>query len=97
MLKLLVVGQTPPPYHGQATMIESLVSADFAGIDVTHVPMRFSHDIKSIGRFRLYKLFELTRIIIAIVPKIAIPPPKATIFDENLSLDGFEINSVLRA
>jgi hypothetical protein len=58
-LQVLVVGQTPPPLHGQAIMIERLVEARLAGVKLVHVRMNFSHVLSEVGRFRAHKLAHL--------------------------------------
>jgi glycosyltransferase involved in cell wall biosynthesis len=64
VIEVLVVGQTPPPYHGQAIAIEQLVRGTYRNVRVHHVPMRFSRDIATVGKFRLGKLAELLRVIV---------------------------------
>lgn len=61
-VKILVVGQTPPPYMGQAMMIDRLVKAQFDNIEIHHVRMSFSDSIKAIGRFNSKKVFHLFEI-----------------------------------
>ena len=34
MVKVLVVGQTPPPYGGQAMMIHRLVTSELDGVEI---------------------------------------------------------------
>ena len=58
-----VAGQTPPPYHGQAIMIESLLVGDGGPVRLVHVPMDFSSSLDDVGRFRLGKVVELGRVI----------------------------------
>ncbi len=65
-LKVLVVGQTPPPLHGQAIMIERLLSGRYARIKLYHVRMAFSDSIGDVGRFRLGKLLHLLSVILRI-------------------------------
>jgi glycosyltransferase involved in cell wall biosynthesis len=64
--KILIVGQTPPPYVGQAVMIEYLVKANFKNIDIYHVRMNFSQGIKDLGKFQIRKIFHLFQIILRI-------------------------------
>jgi glycosyltransferase involved in cell wall biosynthesis len=66
-VKVLVVGQTPPPYHGQAIMIERLLRGRFARTELIHVRMAFSESMGDVGRFRLGKLFHLMVVIARIV------------------------------
>ncbi len=81
-LRVLVVGQTPPPHHGQAVAIRSLVDAEYDNIEIRHVRMAFSSSIEEVGRFRIRKLFHLAGIVLALVrarvrfrPKILYYPP----------------------
>jgi glycosyltransferase involved in cell wall biosynthesis len=64
--KILIVGQTPPPYHGQAIMIEKILDFKYDDIVFSHVRMNFSADIDDIGRVQVKKLFELLRVIFQI-------------------------------
>lgn len=66
MINILVVGQTPPPYIGQAMMIQRLVNASFSNIKIFHVRMAFSETEKSIGKFSIKKIFHLFSIIIRV-------------------------------
>lgn len=63
---MLVVGQTPPPYGGQAVMIEALLGGDYGAFDLVHVRMDFSHDVGEIGAFRLRKVGHLAQTIVRI-------------------------------
>lgn len=62
-LPVVVVGQTPPPVHGQALAIGRLVRADLERVEVHHVPMDFSSSMAEVGRVRPRKLFRLVRLI----------------------------------
>ena len=61
--KVLVVGQTPPPYHGQGIMLQMLVSARFESLEIRHVRMAFSKNMDEVGRFQFLKLFHLVGVI----------------------------------
>lgn len=65
-VKVLIVGQTPPPHHGQSIMIERLLRGQFARVQLFHVRMAFSDAIGDVGRFRVAKLFHLVSVIIRI-------------------------------
>ncbi|MGD9632903.1 MAG: glycosyltransferase family 4 protein [Pirellulales bacterium] len=67
MLKVLVVGQTPPPYHGQAIMIDGLVRSQLAGIELVHARMGFSSNVNEVGRVRLAKVLHLLSLIARII------------------------------
>ena len=67
MVKVLVVGQTPPPFHGQAMMIDRLVHSELADVQIVHVRMGFSASIDEVGRVHLSKIFHLFALILRIV------------------------------
>jgi glycosyltransferase involved in cell wall biosynthesis len=64
--RILVVGQTPPPFGGQAIMIEELLKGEFTRISLYHVRMAFSDDMDSVGKFKLKKVLVLFRTIFSI-------------------------------
>jgi glycosyltransferase involved in cell wall biosynthesis len=61
--QVLVVGQTPPPYGGQAMMIEHLVQSQFERIQVHHIRLAFSSSMDSVGRAELRKVFHLIAVL----------------------------------
>ena len=67
MTKVLVVGQTPPPYHGQAIMIQRLVESKLNDVELIHVPLRFSSSMDEIGRVRVSKIAHLAVVVFRIV------------------------------
>lgn len=62
-IRALVVGQTPPPYYGQAIMIEKLTQARFDSIEIVHLRMSFSDTVEEIGKFQWKKMFHLFRVL----------------------------------
>jgi len=63
MNKILVVGQTPPPYHGQAIMIEKMLSGDYGNIELLHIRLEFSDSMSDIGKVGLSKIIKLLQVI----------------------------------
>jgi len=62
--RLLIVGQTPPPWHGQAVATKMLVDHEWSDWEIDSVRMAYSDGIDEVGKFRWRKishLFELTR------------------------------------
>ena len=55
LMRILVVGQTPPPYGGQTVMIQLLLDGAYNDIELVHVRMNFSKELKSNGRLKLDK------------------------------------------
>lgn len=64
---VVVVGQTPPPHHGQSIMISRMLKGEYPGIKLVHVRMAFSRDFAELKKFQLRKIVELVRIIGGIV------------------------------
>ena len=62
-VRVLVVGQTPPPMVGQAIMIEKMLTGTYEHIEMHHVRMAFSTEVKQIGRFTLSKMLHLFSVI----------------------------------
>ncbi|TKD65093.1 glycosyltransferase [Flavobacterium sp. ASW18X] len=67
--KLLVVGQTPPPYHGQAIMIQNTILKEYQSLDIYHSRMNFSKDIDTVGKFKILKIFKLFSLVLDIAYK----------------------------
>jgi len=65
-LKILIVGQTPPPFGGQAVMMQLLLDGEYEFIKLIHVRLNFSQELDSAGKFKVAKMFELARVIGAI-------------------------------
>lgn len=63
-IRVLVVGQTPPPFHGQAVMIKLLVEGNYRDIEIIYVPTNFSRDLEGSGKFQLLKLWGLVRVVV---------------------------------
>ncbi len=60
---LLIVGQTPPPWHGQAVATQMLFEHDWTGFDVGRIRMAYSTEMEEIGHFRWNKLRHLFTLI----------------------------------
>jgi glycosyltransferase involved in cell wall biosynthesis len=67
LVDIVIVGQIPPPTHGQALSIEALTQARFRRIRIHHVPMDFSQSIEEVGRIRLRKAWRLARLIFRVL------------------------------
>lgn len=65
-VKVLVVGQTPPPFGGQSLMIKYMLDGFYSGLEFYHVRMSFSREFDDRGKFSLYKIFHLFCVILNI-------------------------------
>lgn len=63
-MRILIFGQIPPPHHGQSIMISHLLNAKMEEIEFYHVRLRYSQTLTDIGKASLYKIVELSRVII---------------------------------
>src|SRR5690349_20596362 len=63
---VVFVGQLPPPRHGQSLSNLAMVQGKYRRMRVTAVPMRFSEDVSSVGRFRLGKLLQIPVLVWAV-------------------------------
>lgn len=63
MIKILVLGQTPPPYGGQAIMIKKILEGSYNSIKIYHLRMNFSSEIDAVGKFQFKKIFHLFYLI----------------------------------
>lgn len=67
IVRVLVVGQTPPPVHGQSIMIKMLLDGELPGVELHHVRMAFSDNMNQVGRFQLGKVAHLAIVILKII------------------------------
>ena len=61
---ILLVGQTPPPYHGQAIVTAMLFDHDWKDLEVERLRMAYSDSIDVVGRASLSKIIHLFSLII---------------------------------
>jgi glycosyltransferase involved in cell wall biosynthesis len=67
MVSIVVVGQTPPPFGGQAVMIDKMLRGRYANAQLHHVRMAFAKDMDDLGRFRAGKVLHALGVIARIV------------------------------
>jgi glycosyltransferase involved in cell wall biosynthesis len=57
------MGQTPPPWHGQAVATQILFEHDWPGFEVHRLRMEFSEEMVEVGRFQWKKIRHLFQLI----------------------------------
>jgi glycosyltransferase involved in cell wall biosynthesis len=57
------MGQTPPPWHGQAVATQILFEHDWPGFEVHRLRMEFSGEMVEVGRFQMRKVSHLFELI----------------------------------
>lgn len=60
---ILLMGQTPPPWHGQAVATEILFKHDWPEFEVHRLRMEFSEEMLEVGRFQWKKIRYLFQLI----------------------------------
>lgn len=82
--QLLIVGQTPPPWHGQAVGTKMLFEHDWGDREVVTLRMAYSNEMDSVGRFtfgkigHLFSLIRSTRKILKETPNTILFYPPAS-------------------
>lgn len=61
---ILIVGQSPPPFGGQALMIRNILQGGYKHIKLFHVRMSFSKSMNEIGVASIVKIYHLFYIIV---------------------------------
>lgn len=65
--RILIVGQTPPPYNGQSIMIQKMLDKKYETIEMYHVRMAFSDSINEIGSVHISKVLHLFKVVLKII------------------------------
>ncbi len=65
-MKILILAQTPPPFHGQAIMQKYLVDAKWDWCVKTHIRMNYSGEINEIGKFKISKVISLSKLVLKV-------------------------------
>jgi len=65
-MKILILAQTPPPFHGQAIMQKYLVDAKWDWCEKKHIKLNYSDKISEVGKFKFSKIFSLFKIVFAV-------------------------------
>lgn len=60
---VVVLGQTPPPYNGQAKMIQLMIEGLCSDLDLIHVRMAYSDSVVSAGKFQFGKILHLIHLV----------------------------------
>lgn len=63
-LSILLVGQTPPPFHGQAVATKILFDHDWPGLKVLRLRMAYSGGEADVGKFGIGKVLHLAGLIL---------------------------------
>lgn len=61
--RILIIAQTPPPFHGQAIMQQYLVQAKWDWCSKDFVRMKFSEQIHEVGRLKAGKVLQLFGLV----------------------------------
>jgi glycosyltransferase involved in cell wall biosynthesis len=61
---VLLMGQTPPPWHGQAVATQILFDHEWPEFHVHRLRMEFSEEMQEVGRFQWKKIRHLFHLIV---------------------------------
>ena len=61
---VLLMGQTPPPWHGQAVATQILFDHDWTGFEMHRLRMEYSEEMLEVGRFQWKKIGHLFQLIL---------------------------------
>lgn len=61
---MLIVGQIPPPYHGQSILTGYLNDHEWHDVSVITLPLRYSSTIQNVGKFNLGKVLTLVLLVL---------------------------------
>ena len=61
--RVLVVAQTPPPYHGQAISTQRFLDGEYEGIELIPLRLSFSRSIGEVNRLVPRKFFHLFAVV----------------------------------
>ncbi|MBO9572676.1 MAG: glycosyltransferase family 4 protein [Chitinophagaceae bacterium] len=67
MEKIVIMAQTPPPFHGQSVMQKYLVDVKWDWCEKEHIRLDYSKSIREVASFNFGKIFKLVKIISKIV------------------------------
>lgn len=67
MKKILLLAQTPPPFHGQAIMQQYLVDAEWSWCKKEHIRLNYSDNIAQVGHFHFSKIGKLFSVLTQIL------------------------------
>ncbi|MEM7657137.1 MAG: glycosyltransferase family 4 protein [Bacteroidota bacterium] len=62
--RILIMGQVPPPYHGQAMMTERLLNGDLPEVEMYFLRMDFSQSLDAVGKASVRKLWHLVELVV---------------------------------
>jgi glycosyltransferase involved in cell wall biosynthesis len=80
-MKILILGQTPPPYGGQAINIEKMIRVLHQHqFNCRVIRMNFSDDISDMGRFSLNKIVRLLKILFQLSWQLLVYRPDITYY-----------------
>lgn len=65
--RILVVGQVPPPHHGQAIMVETLLRGRYADVDLVHLDASYSDHLDDLGRVSVRKVGRMLAVVLRAV------------------------------
>jgi glycosyltransferase involved in cell wall biosynthesis len=79
-VNVLLIGQMPPPYHGQAIANRELSNGTFHGISLSTFALRSSRSVEEVGTLNVWKSWALTRDLLSLARCIKSEDPDVVVF-----------------
>jgi glycosyltransferase involved in cell wall biosynthesis len=79
-VNVLLIGQMPPPYHGQAIANRELSNGSYRGISLSTFALRSSRSVDEVGTLNLWKTWALARDVLALARRIKSDDPDVVVF-----------------
>jgi glycosyltransferase involved in cell wall biosynthesis len=80
-MRVLIVSQIPPPFHGSTVMTETLIeSLELRGVDVHLLDKRFSRTVAEVGSFSVRKITSWVGLLIRLVIEVIRRRPTHVIY-----------------
>jgi glycosyltransferase involved in cell wall biosynthesis len=67
LMRVLLVGQSPPPIDGQTLMIQTIIRGQYDGVKLSHVRTEISRHTGEVGAFQPRKLVMVVRALFKIL------------------------------
>ncbi|MEO9965629.1 MAG: glycosyltransferase family 4 protein [Reichenbachiella sp.] len=64
---ILVVGQVPPPYHGQAISTKRFLEGNYQNAELVHLNLSFSTSLDQVGKFQFHKILKLFTTVVKVI------------------------------
>ena len=65
-MEIIIIAQTPPPFHGQSIMQQRLIDVKWDWCEKKFIRLDYSESISEVGKFAFIKVIKLLRIVLKV-------------------------------